>query len=86
MTNNQVDYFSYVNCFSKTEKIHSILIKQDDIKISNITIAIPTYKRNGNLKEAVESSLNQMGFDETYQVLVVDNNPERNDETEKLIL
>lgn len=86
MMNNQVDYFSYVNCFFKTEEIYSIPIKQCDIKISDITIAIPTYKRDGNLKEAVESSLNQMGFDETYQVLVVDNNPERNDETEKLIL
>ena len=37
------------------------------------------------MKEAVDSALNQIGFDE-YDVIVVDNDPDRDDETEKLML
>lgn len=49
-----------------------------------ITIAIPTYKRSDLLYEAVQSALNQ----ETsinYDIVVVDNNPERGDETEQVM-
>jgi glycosyltransferase involved in cell wall biosynthesis len=45
------------------------------------TIAIPTYKRSVLLKETIDSCLNQKGFDK-YNIIVVDNNPERDDETE----
>ena len=48
------------------------------------TIAIPTYKRAGLLKEAVDSALNQRDFD-NFDVIVVDNNPERDCETEMLM-
>lgn len=55
-----------------------------DSKISGIkyTIAIPTYKRSALLIDAVESALAQT-YHEDYEVIVVDNNPERNDETEQ---
>lgn len=49
------------------------------------TIAIPTYKRTDLLKFAIDSCLNQIDFDD-YEILVVDNNPERHDETELLML
>lgn len=48
------------------------------------TIAIPTYKRPSTLRLAIESAANQVKAPH-YQILVVDNNPERRDETEVLI-
>lgn len=48
------------------------------------TIAIPTYKRADLLRFAIDSCLHQKDFTD-YEILVVDNNPERNDETEKLM-
>ncbi len=49
-----------------------------------LTIAIPTYKRVDYLKETIESALNQNpAF--LYEIIVVDNNPERSDETELLM-
>lgn len=48
------------------------------------TIAIPTYKRTDLLKFAIDSCLYQTDFND-YEILVVDNNPERHDETEKLM-
>lgn len=47
-------------------------------------IAIPTYKRTDLLRFALDSALRQEGFSD-YEILVVDNNPERGDETEKLM-
>lgn len=47
-----------------------------------VTIAIPTFRRGKLLQEAVDSALHQ-SFDQEFEVIVVDNNPERNDLTEK---
>lgn len=57
-----------------------------DSEVSGIryTIAIPTYKRSALLIEAVESALNQT-YQDDYEVIVVDNNPERDDETEQVM-
>ena len=41
-------------------------------KIPLVTIIIPTYKRVGTLKQAINSALNQKNFDD-YEILVVDN-------------
>lgn len=57
------------------------VIYQSDIDHCRFTIAIPTYKRANLLVEAVRYSLGQYYFDD-YEVLVSDNNPERDDETE----
>lgn len=48
------------------------------------TVAIPTYGRSDLLKVALDSVLNQRGMI-SYEVIVVDNNPTRNDETELLM-
>lgn len=49
-----------------------------------VTIAIPTYKRPEMLEDALRSAIEQ-AFDEEYEIIVVDNNPERNDGTELLL-
>ncbi len=48
------------------------------------TIAIPTFNRGLFLVDAVESALNQ-SYNGVFEVMVVDNNPERNDITEQLM-
>ena len=62
----------------------SIEIFSSNIPEPVFTIAIPTFCRSSLLKEAVFSALNQV-TDVPYDVIVVDNNPERNDETEQLM-
>ena len=39
-----------------------------------VTIAIPAYRRQALLKQALESALGQVGFEE-YQILIVDDSP-----------
>lgn len=86
MENKYVNSFEYVDNFAKDEGVHSIPIFEANLsQHPKVTIAIPTYKRAALLKEAVDSALNQIGFDE-YDVIVVDNDPDRDDETEKLML
>lgn len=48
------------------------------------TFAIPTYRRVDTLRETLESVLNQ-DVAEPYEIIVSDNNPERDDETERLM-
>ena len=60
------------------------LIYTSKVENPEITIAIPTYKRPNLLLEAISSAINQ----ETsvkYDIIVVDNNPGRGDETEQLM-
>lgn len=71
--------------FSKTSHISSIPIYESKLDFTPIiTIAIPTYKRANLLKEAIESALNQFDVS-NYDIIVVDNNPERDCETEELM-
>ena len=85
MVRNNIDYFEYINNFIKIEHVESILIKGKNILPNpKVSILIPTYKREILLKEAIDSALNQFSFDD-YQVIIIDNNPERNCLTEKLI-
>ena len=78
------DIFEYKDCITPVKAIPSINIygvdKVGDRK-PTFTIAIPTYKRIRTLGETIESALNQEDFDD-YNIIVVDNNPERGDETE----
>ena len=86
MLNENTDYFKYVDNLAKTAHIASVPIFESKLDfIPEITIAIPTYKRTDLLKEALDSALNQINFD-NYEVIVVDNNPEREDETEKFMV
>jgi glycosyltransferase involved in cell wall biosynthesis len=77
--------FELVDNFTTTDHIVSIPIFESKLEFSpEITIAIPTYKRAKYLKEAIDSAINQTGYS-NYDIIVVDNNPNRNDETEKIM-
>ena len=49
------------------------------------TVAIPTYKRSRLLKESLDSIFSQEKISFSFNIVVVDNNPERDDETERLM-
>ncbi len=76
--------FDYKDCFSEIRNVGVITIKEDYDENFPFTIAIPTYKRKDGLRIALESVKKQIG-EVRFNVLVVDNNPERKDETEMLI-
>lgn len=65
--------------------INCVKIQDSQIASPYITIAIPTYKRGELLAEAVDSALHQDIQNVKYEVLVVDNHPERDDTTEQLM-
>jgi hypothetical protein len=84
--NDKTDFFKYVDSFAKDEGVNSLLIKGDISSVAPaVTIAIPTYKRPEFIKCAIDSALSQEKFD-NYEVVVVDNDPERGTETEKLFV
>lgn len=79
------NFFKINDNFSKTEHVKSIqLIESNLMYVPKVTIAIPTYKRASVLKESLKSAIEQVDYT-NYEILVVDNNPERNCETEKLM-
>lgn len=65
--------------------IESIRIYLNEISGCDYTIAIPTFKRSFLLKKTLESVFTQENDATSFNVIVVDNNPERNDDTEKLM-
>lgn len=84
MKKNISSFFVLKDNFKDTESILSIpIIKAQDSK-SFFTVAISTHKRADLLKETIDSVLSQRDFD-NYTILIVDDNPERNDETEELM-
>jgi hypothetical protein len=64
--------------------IPSTPIKIERVENAKITIAIPTYKRAILLREAIDSCLQQK-TNIPFNILIVDNDPQRNCETEELI-
>ena len=69
----------------ETAQTPSFCIKSfGDYNIPQYTIAIPTFNRVDLLKLAIDSAVNQDDFSD-YEILVVDNNPERDDATELLM-
>lgn len=78
---HSLDFFGYVDNFAKCRLNKSLSIFSSSIYEGEITIAIPTFKRSCLLKEALDSALALDG-DYSYEVIVVDNNPARGDETE----
>lgn len=86
MVKKNTDYFKIVDNFIKTANIPSIPVFESKLDfIPKVTIAIPTYKRSNLLKEALDSAINQVDYFD-YDIIVVDNDPERGCETEKLML
>ena len=84
MVDNNTDFFAYVDNIAKIKEVNSVVIFSKEDPSAKYTIAIPTYKRIEYLKEAIDSALNQ-DCTVSYNVIVVDNNPERDDDTEKLM-
>lgn len=85
MVDKNTDFFKYINNFAKTERIPSIEVIKSTIAFKpKVTIAIPTYKRSNLLKEAIDSAIKQENYND-YDIIVVDNDPERFCETERLI-
>lgn len=85
MIDYKTDFFEVKDNFKQNDHLESIMILKSKLKnIPKITIFIPTYKRAELLKLSVESALDQVG-EFNYEILIVDNNPERNCETEQLL-
>jgi glycosyltransferase involved in cell wall biosynthesis len=86
MIDKNTDFFKITDNFAKTENVPSIQIFKTTLDFQpKVTIAIPTYKRANLLKETIDSAINQKGY-ENYEIIVVDNDPERGCETEQLML
>lgn len=72
--------------FAKYKSVSSVLIQGKSLGTQpKYSIVIPTYRRVSTLKDTLESAVNQ-DFNGGYDIIVCDNDPERNDETEKFIL
>lgn len=85
MVDSNIDSFIQIESSSMMANISSIPVFESKLDfIPKVTIAIPTYKRANLLKEAIDSALSQQDYN-NYDVIVVDNNPERYDETEQLL-
>lgn len=71
--------------FSEIAQIPVITVFENRFaEAPRFTFAIPTFKRVETLRETLESVFNQ-DIAEPYEIIVSDNNPERDDETEKLM-
>lgn len=81
----KIDYFKYNDNFLKYKNIKSKVIIKGKIENPKITIAIPTYKRNHLIGEAINSAINQIKFDD-YEIIIVDNDDDFNNmELEKIL-
>ena len=79
------DFFLIENNFKEIEGVKSEKIQGDiSSKLPLVSIVIPTYKRVSTLRETLDSVIRQTG-NHNYEILVVDNNPERGDETELMM-
>lgn len=78
--------FEYVDNFSRYNNVKSLCIKDSLLpEVPELSIVIPTYRRVKTLKYAIDSALKQ-DYEKSYEVVVLDNNPERNDETEQFVM
>jgi glycosyltransferase involved in cell wall biosynthesis len=84
MVDNNTDFYKHVNNFAKTEHVLSLPIFEVTNVTPRVTIAIPTYKRVECLKEAINSALGQKKY-EDFDIIVVDDNLDRNDCTENFM-
>ena len=72
------------NIFIELEQIPIIEILNNSVEDTFYTFGIPTYKRSKELDEALTSIYNQKSSIK-YNVIVSDNNPMRDDETELMM-
>lgn len=85
MEKSFTEVFNTDDQFGRHAQVKSFLVSGGN-KESHplITVAIPTYKRATTLKETLDSVLTQDDVGDV-EIIVVDNNPERGDETEQLM-
>lgn len=76
--------FEEKDCLSPIKDKSAIIVKEGTYQNALYTFCIPTYKRSKELKEALDSVFAQQ-TNIPFNVIISDNNPERNDETEDLI-
>ena len=85
MVNSKTDFFKIVNNFSRIEEIESIpIVKARFDTPPQINIVIPTHKRVNLLKDAIKSVLAQQEYT-NFELIVVDDDPNRNCQTEELL-
>ncbi len=85
MDDKTFDYFKIENYFKEIDdKPAELIWGEKPANKPEVCIAIPTYRRSQTLRESLDSAINQKG-DFNYEIIVVDNNPERDDETEGLM-
>ena len=78
-----MSYFDYSDGFAVNNPVPSTPIFENRPRSVKVTLAIPTYKRTATLRYAIMSALSQ-DYDD-YEIIVLDNNPERGDETESFM-
>ncbi|HPQ46925.1 MAG TPA: glycosyltransferase family 2 protein [Clostridia bacterium] len=81
---NNENYLLNMDFFEKYSSITSVRIRKSSLENPLFAVAIPTYGRAELLKEAIYSCIGQ-SFREPFKIIVVDNDPVRNNETEQLI-
>ena len=81
---NTENIFTYKDCFAEVENVPTFPIMESWDESLLFTFAIPTYNRPETLDETLQSILNQNSSIK-YNIIISDNNPERDDSTEKLI-
>lgn len=82
-----MNYLDRKGDIAKTSLVpHFCIINNWEERPPRFCFIIPTYKRTDLLKFAIGSCMNQEGFDNDCEILVVDDNPTRDDDTEKCML
>lgn len=84
MIDSQTDFFSHIDSISNLSKDIIDAVFEHVIEDAKYTIAITVYKRAGFLKQCLESAIHQ---DTTipYEIIVVDDDPTRNNEVQALM-
>jgi glycosyltransferase len=85
MVDQNTDFFQITDNFKTHAGTASVCIIPSNLGfVPTVTIVIPTYKRTDLLKEALDSAINQTGYD-SFDIIVSDDDPTRGCETEKLM-
>lgn len=85
MIGEKYDFFAKHENFGLISSVKSVLIMDGNApREPEITIFIPTYLRADSLKQTLEGAVRQSSF-YSFEILVLDNNPDRDDETEILM-
>lgn len=83
--NDKTDFFARKDNFAADKDVASVpVFKGTDSDDKRVTIAIPTFSRPEFIKFALDSALNQVHCPD-YSVIVIDNCPDENTETEKIV-